>query len=84
MLRDVAAMDSQRHHATEFVLYPSSRVPGASLSGKSKVALRGQSTDQKIAWKSVIEQRVRSLRGSLDIYSSNSDLSSSSASAIVI
>ncbi|WAR30627.1 RGS3-like protein [Mya arenaria] len=83
-LRDIAAMDAQRSHSTEFVLYTSPNQPGATLSGKSRLGFRAPSTEQKCAWKSLIEQRVFAVRGSMEYYSSSSDVSSSSASAIVI
>lgn len=84
MLRDISAMDAQRQHATEFVLYSEPKVPGSSLQGKVKLNLRAPSTEQKFAWKSLIEQRVFALRGSMEYYSSTSDVSSGSASAIVL
>ena len=79
MLRDVTGMDAQRHHGTELVLYCKLRE-----TRSKKLSLRAPSTEQKYAWKSLIEQRVFAVRGALEYYSSTSDLSSSSASAIII
>lgn len=84
MLRDISAMDAQRQHATEFILYSDPRIPSSSLEGRVRLNLRAPSTEQKFAWKSLIEQRVFALRGPIDYYSSTSDLSSSSASAIIL
>ena len=84
MLRDIAAMDAQRQHATEFVLYSESRFPGSSLEGRVKLNLRAPSTEQKFAWKSLVEQRVFALRGPIDYYSSTSDVSSRSSSAVIL
>lgn len=84
MLRDIAAMDAQRQHGTEFVLFSSARLQETGHSGRRKLNFRAPSTEQKMAWKSLIEQRVFAVRGSMDYFSSTSDVSSSSASAIVI
>ncbi|XP_045191341.2 uncharacterized protein LOC123548240 [Mercenaria mercenaria] len=84
MLRDIAAMDSQRQHSTDFVLYCNPRLQDSRHSGKRKLNFRAPSTEQKMAWKSLVEQRVFAVRGTMDYYSSTSDVSSSSASAIVI
>lgn len=84
MLRDISAMDSQRQHGTEFVLYTAPRLHQSRQGGKRKLNYRAPSTEQKMAWKSLIEQRVFAVRGSMDYYSSTSDVSSSSSSAIVI
>lgn len=83
-LQDISAMDAQRQHGTEFVLYCASRLSESGHSGKRKLSFRAPSTEQKLAWKSLVEQRVFAVRGTMDYYSSTSDVSSSSASAIVI
>ncbi|XP_052222379.1 uncharacterized protein LOC127838592 isoform X1 [Dreissena polymorpha] len=89
MLRDVVAMDAQRQHATEFVLYcsPTKHTGGhaqTTMDRNAKLNFRAPATEQKYAWKSLIEQRVFAVRGSMDFYSSSSDISSSSASAIIL
>ena len=79
LVRDVAGVDASRKHGAEFVLHCSSR----SRSSR-KVNLRAPSTEQKYVWKTLIEQRVFAIRGSVEYFSSTSDVSSSSASAVII
>ena len=64
---------------TEFILHCNTK-----SRNSRKTNLRAPSTEQKYAWKSLIEQRVFAIRGSVEYFSSTSDVSSSSASAIII
>ncbi|KAL3872127.1 hypothetical protein ACJMK2_040079 [Sinanodonta woodiana] len=77
-LRDVFGIDAQRKHGTEFVIHCSEK---GSLS--QKIHFRAPSTEQKYAWKSVLEQRVYAVRGSLEYVSSCSDLSSSNTAVVI-
>ncbi|KAL3872434.1 hypothetical protein ACJMK2_040361 [Sinanodonta woodiana] len=77
-LRDVFGIDGQRKHGTEFLIHRSEK---GSLS--QKIHFRAPSTEQKYAWKSLLEQRVYAVRGSLEYVSSCSDLSSSNSAVVI-
>ncbi|KAK3593735.1 hypothetical protein CHS0354_013632 [Potamilus streckersoni] len=77
-LRDVYGIDAQRKHGTEFVLHRNGKG-----SSSQKLHFRAPSTEQKYAWKSLLEQRVYAVRGKLEYVSSSSDLSSASSAVVI-
>ncbi|XP_071096723.1 uncharacterized protein [Haliotis cracherodii] len=71
-LRDICGIEAQRKHATEFILHTCPKSPCTGIPIQQKMVLRAPTTEDKCVWKSLIEQRVYSVRGSLHTFSSSS------------
>ncbi|XP_069120607.1 uncharacterized protein [Argopecten irradians] len=86
-LRNVAGVEGHRKHTTELVLHLATAIKGSSRNRHDqvdKMLFRAPDAEQKYTWKSLLEQRVFDVRGSLDHYSSShSDCSGSSSVTIL-
>ncbi|KAL5012143.1 hypothetical protein ScPMuIL_010694 [Solemya velum] len=78
-LRDISGLEAQGKFSAEFVLHWKPRKSSSRSSVKQRLVFCAPSTEQKFAWKSLLEQKVFSLCGTLECYnSSSSDMSTGS------
>ncbi|XP_064616351.1 uncharacterized protein LOC135480446 [Liolophura sinensis] len=85
-LRDVRGIHSQREHKTEFVMHvnsPRDPFSNCRVSFAEKHLFRSPSSEQKFTWKSLIEQRIFAVRGSVEHFSSTSSINNCGSTVIV-